>query len=452
MSRYCRFWSLTVLMIFAWMGLALPTSMAQREAGSLRFNGNGDNDIDRLKISLDNPPSAIDVGENFTIEFFMRANGGENSSGTCLTGNTAWVSGNTIIDRDIFGAGDFGDYGISLFGDTGAIAFGVSLGAAGVTLCGQTNVADGEWHHIALTRDNTTGVLQLFVDGTLDGFANGPVGGISYRDGRSTIWPNDPFLVIGAEKHDAGPAYPSYSGWLDELRISTIVRYSSTFTPSDEPFTTDPSTVGLYHFDEMRGNTINDTSGQNNDAVRRFGGNPQGPAWSNETPFVVSEEPGETPDNNDEDDEDESGNSSPSEVDMANFALSVPLCSETNLTADGVIRANLSAHHYEINCRLLVKYGSFVSDAQPAHIGNQQVLDAGVIHAVDVFSPTGIATFLSDMIVCFRGTGQIIFLSSNEAPRTARILTSFLITEYPEHICTSIREPGTLVLVEHGLQ
>ena len=42
----------------------------------------------------------------------------------------------------------------------------------------------------------------------------------------STDYQNDPYLVLGAEKHDAGSDYPSFHGWLDELRVSNVVRYS----------------------------------------------------------------------------------------------------------------------------------------------------------------------------------------------------------------------------------
>ena len=39
---------------------------------------------------------------------------------------------------------------------------------------------------------------------------------------------SDPFLVIGAEKHDAGSLYPSYRGWIDEVRLSTVRRYTGS--------------------------------------------------------------------------------------------------------------------------------------------------------------------------------------------------------------------------------
>lgn len=273
---------------------ALPTVQAQSSGFSLRLYGNGTNDSDRVKIRLDNPARAVDVGGNFTIEFFMRALPGENNSRGCGTGDGYWINGNVIVDRDIYGNGDYGDYGIALFGQGGVIAFGVSRGSSGATLCGTRNVVDGSWHHIAVTRNTSTGALRLYIDGVLDGTATGPTGDVSYRNGRSTSWPNDPFLVIGAEKHDFDPPnYPSYSGWFDELRISNNLRYSANFTPPTAPFTTDANTVGLYHFDEGQGNTINDSSGTGSHGVRNFGGSPPGPEWSTLIPFAPVVVPGD---------------------------------------------------------------------------------------------------------------------------------------------------------------
>jgi hypothetical protein len=102
---------------------------------------------------------------------------------------------------------------------------------------------------------------------------------MSYRDGRSTSYPNsDPYLVIGAEKHDAGTQYPSYSGFLDEIRLSDVVRYNAEFTPPSGPFTPDDDTIALYHFDEGRGDTLGDSAGAS-DGERRYGGFTNGPEW-----------------------------------------------------------------------------------------------------------------------------------------------------------------------------
>ena len=110
-----------------------------------------------------------------------------------------------------------------------------------------------------MTRQASSGRLQLYVDGQLDAQAasSGATGEISYRVGRSTQYPNsDPFLVLAAEKHDAGSGFPSFNGSLDELRLSTTIRYNGNFTRPAGPFTADADTAALYHFDEGSGTTL----------------------------------------------------------------------------------------------------------------------------------------------------------------------------------------------------
>lgn len=262
--------------------------LRQTGAGtSLRFYGNGVNapDLDRVKIPIDGPERPADIGAtDFTIEFWLRAVPGANGSLDCQPDGDNWVNGNIIVDRDIFNAGDYGDYGISLY--DGRIAFGVNNGSSGHTLCGTTNVANNQWRHIAVVRVRDTGLMQIYVDGVLDGAATGPTGDVSYRNGRSTSWPDDPYIVIGAEKHDYGAAYPSFRGWVDELRLSNVRRYNGSFTPATSPFTPDSDTAALYHFDEGSGDVVGDSSGGGSHGTRNFGGSPAGPVWSAETPFT----------------------------------------------------------------------------------------------------------------------------------------------------------------------
>jgi hypothetical protein len=255
---------------------------------SLRFYGHGVSapDLDRVKIPLQTH-RPVDVGGSFTVEFWMKA-AASNNLGTVTTRNDGWITGNILLDRDVYGDGDYGDWGVSL--GAGRIAFGVNNGTAGQTIVGTTAVADSTWHHVAVTRTAATGQLRLFVDGVLDAEGSGPRGDLSYRDGRATAWPNsDPFLVLGAEKHDAGEAYPSYNGWLDELRISTVIRYTNSFARPAAAFASDADTAALYHFDEGAGDVIGDSAfGGASPGLRRFGGaGTPGPAWSEETPFGI---------------------------------------------------------------------------------------------------------------------------------------------------------------------
>lgn len=255
-------------------------------AGSLRFLGTPTITADRVEIRLDAPARPVDVGGEFTIEFFVRMAPGSNAvAATCDASNDRWIFGNILLDRDVFGAGDAGDWGVSLM--QGRIAFGVSVGSAGATACGVTDLRDGNWHHVALIRSASSGQLRVFVDGQPDGQAVGAPGDAAYRDGRATSWPqSDPVLVLGNEKH-FGPE--AFAGWLDELRISRTIRYAGPFTPPSAPFASDVDTMALYGFDEGAGTTLGDRSGAvggPSDGVLRVGGSPAGPQWSTDTPFA----------------------------------------------------------------------------------------------------------------------------------------------------------------------
>jgi hypothetical protein len=270
-----------------------PTATSPPGSGfALRFYGHGTNDIDRVKVKIDAPAVPADIGSGaFTLEFWMKAGAANNNGYANCGAESGWITGNGILDRDVYGAGDFGDYGVVLADD--GIAFGVSVGGSGTTLCGNTVVADNTWHHIAVTRSG--GTLQIYVDGTLDASTNsGPSGNVSYNDGRSTAWPNsDPYLVIGAEKHDAGSGFPSYNGYFDELRISNIRRYTSNFTRPSAPFTPDGNTMALYHFDAGPAGactgTVADSSGAgggpSNGACKYGGSGASGPVYVTDTPF-----------------------------------------------------------------------------------------------------------------------------------------------------------------------
>ncbi len=147
-----------------WLGLnaGLLTAMPSHAQGgySLRFHGTGSGDIDRVKVALE-PGKPIDVGGDFTLEWWMKALTGENASTSVMCfSNDGWIYGNVIFVRDVYGAGDYGDYGVAL--TNGRIAFGVSVGASGNTICGATNVTDGAWHHVAVTRASASGQLKIF--------------------------------------------------------------------------------------------------------------------------------------------------------------------------------------------------------------------------------------------------------------------------------------------------
>jgi len=260
---------------------ASPSSFAQGSGYSLRFYGSGVNapDQDRVKIQIDDPSNSnpgppADIGAtDFTLEFWMKASASENTAGAITCGaNIDWIYGNIVFDRDRYNQDR--KFGLSL--GNGRFVFGVSGNGTGdFTICGAGSVLNNQWHHIAVQRRRSNGEMWLVVDGTLQAqatAADGPDGDISYPDdgvpGNYCGGPcthSDPYLVVGAEKHDAGAQFPSYSGYIDEVRISNSLRYITNFTPPSAPFTTDGNTVALYHFDEgpvgacSTGNTLLDS-------------------------------------------------------------------------------------------------------------------------------------------------------------------------------------------------
>ncbi|MCX6071770.1 MAG: dockerin type I domain-containing protein [Chloroflexi bacterium] len=271
---------------------------------SLRYYGNGYGDLDRVKVAIDDPTTTepgppSDVGStDFTLEWWMKVTPGENPAALPACGaDDSWRLGNVLIDRDRFNQN--GDYGVSLGG--GRIAFGVT-GSDGAqrTLCGTTSMSDGVWHHVAVQRRISDGWMSIYIDGALDAEADGPDGNISYPDdatplslcgtGGTSPCANDPYLVFGAEKHDQlRSTYLSFHGWLDEIRLSTVLRYSGAFTRPESPFSTDASTVGLWHFDEGYGNVIYDHSVPNGPSLgdRNYGGVTNGPEWTDDTYWYV---------------------------------------------------------------------------------------------------------------------------------------------------------------------
>ena len=295
-KRLCRGGVVVVLVILPVLG----EIYAQETGFSLRFYGNGVDDIDRVKIPVDDPSNSnpgppVDVGAtDFTIEFWMKARAAENGAGAVYCGaNVNWVLGNIILDRDRWGWGR--DFGFSIAGGAFVVGVADESNTDRLSLCGSRNVLDDQWHHVAVQRRRSDGWLWLFVDGNLDVEADGPDGDVSYPDdgtpGNFCGGPctNDPFVVIGAEKHDCCPTSPSYSGWVDELRFSNTLRYLNVFIPSDQPFTPDANTVALYHFDEGSGDTIIDSSGAlggPSEGARNYGGSPAGPEWSTVTPLT----------------------------------------------------------------------------------------------------------------------------------------------------------------------
>jgi hypothetical protein len=114
-----------------------------------------------------------------------------------------------------------------------------------------TNVSmmGSTWYHVAATYDAATHIGRVYVNGNQSSAVNlGPI---------STCGNCLPFRMGGFS------SFPFFNGDVDEIRVSSGARYTSSFTPDNSPFTPDATTLLLYHFDEGSGQVTSDASGNN---------------------------------------------------------------------------------------------------------------------------------------------------------------------------------------------
>lgn len=164
----------------------------------------------------------------------------------------AWVKTTSTSAGDIVSkrTNDASDGYALKFVANGTVS-GVVDGALGsVTVTTVVTINDGKWHHVALAVDrNGSGDIvgaKIYIDGVER--ATGA------QAGADTL-ANAAKLGIGGNSNIPGNYF---NGWIDEVRISNTLRYSSAFTPSASAFASDANTMALYHFD---GSILKDTSG-----------------------------------------------------------------------------------------------------------------------------------------------------------------------------------------------
>lgn len=111
------------------------------------------------------------------------------------------------------------------------------------------------WTHVAATWDGTT--IRTFVNGkfVMEFEKTGP-------DGEPGVLNDtDDSLKIGRRVRGAAGIHSIFSGLIDEVRISKVIRYTEAgFTVPAKAFTSDADTVALYHFDEVVDGMVKDAS------------------------------------------------------------------------------------------------------------------------------------------------------------------------------------------------
>ncbi|MDH6238425.1 LamG domain-containing protein [Cryobacterium sp. CG_9.6] len=145
------------------------------------------------------------ISTDFSIEFWFKANPQSNGRNT----PKFWYDGAGLVDADVSGVA--GDFGVSLT-KQGNVAAGT--GNPDVTVLSNKVVDDNAWHHVVMTRTQSTGIVQLFVDGTFEGSVTGGTqaltGPVSIDFGRTQATRN------------------YFAGSLDEIAIYTSVLSAAT--------------------------------------------------------------------------------------------------------------------------------------------------------------------------------------------------------------------------------
>lgn len=109
------------------------------------------------------------------------------------------------------------------------------------------SLMDGQLHHLAGSYDGADGTAHLFVDGALVGQSGAP----------AFVGDPDSRVQFGCAKE----ATEGFYGLLDELRISSVLRYTDDFEVPTAPFEKDADTWMLFHLDEGTGTTAQSAAG-----------------------------------------------------------------------------------------------------------------------------------------------------------------------------------------------
>ena len=170
-------------------GVVVALEKSKFGGSSMYFNGS----------SYLQAPCLLTGNTPFTIDFWAYP--------TALRNNAVWSHGGTNL---LAGTGG----GLELYGDGKVIYYSQGFWIR------DGSYALNTWQHIALVSDGSS--MKLFVNGTLVGTHSGDYNFANYVE------------TIGANASAFGQE--DFQGYIDELRISNVARWTTDFTPPTEPY------------------------------------------------------------------------------------------------------------------------------------------------------------------------------------------------------------------------
>lgn len=195
----------TPLSITTFGDAQVDTASKKVGTGSALFDGSGD-----YLLIEDN--SVLSLGD-FTVECWFR-----------VTDSTAALIPLVQIGNFLF-----------YIGQSGGPVFAIFQGGNNRLLTSAQTINNNTWYHVAFQRNGST--MSCYFNGTqiqTSTFGTGITQGTNYIGRYATYY---------------------LSGQLDEIRISSAERYTTTFTPSTTAFVNDADTVFLCHADGSDGST-----------------------------------------------------------------------------------------------------------------------------------------------------------------------------------------------------
>lgn len=171
-------------------------------------------------------PEHLELEEsNFTIEMFVRVDEPTIQDNVLLAFNT-----------------DSSNYMSFSLANQYGLSFEANIDGSPTTVTGANTDVESQqfskrrWAHVAISRDLEEELLYLHYNGNTVANASFAVDNLTFTSN----------VEIGT----------TFKGYIDDLKISTVAKYSSDFTPPAFRHRPDDDTVLLLHFDEKNGATI----------------------------------------------------------------------------------------------------------------------------------------------------------------------------------------------------
>lgn len=202
----------------------IDTAQSKFGGSSVLFDGTGD----QLQIDMSD---IFETSSDFTVEGWYRFNS---------------LPASGVADLFMFGIVNVGSRVDCYVNSSGQVGVDFRGGIPDIAAGG--SVSTGNWYHVALVQ--SSGSCTLYLNGSS---VNSCTPGVA-------VGGNGIMQISGYRLNST--VSRSIDGWMDEFRVSSVARYTGSFTPSTGAFTNDDDTQLLIHGDGSDGSTsITDDGG-----------------------------------------------------------------------------------------------------------------------------------------------------------------------------------------------